>query len=127
MTNRLFALGDTGAKDPANQYVLELNTNRSYYDELYRGIQDDIPLISTTFVLMGVFCAITLAQYHRIRSQSLLGIGAVVTILLSILTSYGLMFCVGRFLHISHANLSLCHCGYRSRRHFHHYGDLCED
>ena len=95
VTNRLFALGDTWAKAPGNQYVLELNTNRSFDDELYRGIQEDIPLMVTAFVLMGVFCAITLAQYHRIRSQSLLGVGAVVTILLSILTSYGLMFCVG--------------------------------
>ena len=38
VTNRLFALGDTWAKAPGNQYVLELNTNRSFDDELYRGI-----------------------------------------------------------------------------------------
>jgi Niemann-Pick C1 protein len=95
VTNRLFDLSEKWASTPGNEYVLELTTDRSFDDELNRGIRDDIPLMATAFVLMGVFCSITLARYHRIRSQSLVGVGAIVTILLAILTGYGLMFCAG--------------------------------
>jgi hypothetical protein len=94
-TEKLFALRGEWQQISGNKWVLELNTYRSFDDELNRGIQEDIPLMASAFVMMGLFCAMTLAKWHRVKSQSLLGVGAVATIVLALMTGYGLMFCIG--------------------------------
>lgn len=95
VTDRLFELDRSWANTMGEQFTLEINSSRSYDDELYRSIKQDIPLMAAAFAIMGVFCSITLAKRHGVRSQSLLGVGAVATIALGLLTGYGLMFCVG--------------------------------
>jgi len=94
LTNNLFDLKDKWERDGTG-WVIELNTQRSFDDELTRGISEDIPLMVVAFILMGTFCAVTLGKCHKVKSQALLGVGAVVTIILSLMTGYGLLFCFG--------------------------------
>ena len=58
------------------------NHNGAFDDELLRAIQEDVPLMAIAFISMGAFCALTLAKRDKVRSQSILGIGAVITIFL---------------------------------------------
>ena len=60
-----------------------------------RAIVDDIYLIPVVFVIMSAFTACAFARRHKVYSRSLLGIGAVITCLLSITTGYGLLFTCG--------------------------------
>lgn len=95
--DRLFALrrewGRT-ADGHGSQFSLEFQTQRSFNDELLRGIQADIPFVALAYIMMGGFCACTLYKKNPVRSQTLLGAGAVFTIVLSIMTGYGLgMLC----------------------------------
>jgi Niemann-Pick C1 protein len=76
--------------------VVELETARSFDDEVKRGIVKDIPFMAMAFLIMGLFCAVYLSKRHNpVRSQSVLGLGAVVTIILSIISGYGLLFICG--------------------------------
>jgi Niemann-Pick C1 protein len=99
ITERLLDLRDEWAKEEVaegqRRFVLEVNTFRAFDDELNRSIADDIPLMGTAFVLMGAFCAITLGRWNPVLSQSLVGVAAVVTIFLALMTGYGLMFLIG--------------------------------
>ncbi|CAB9522251.1 Pick C1-like protein 1 [Seminavis robusta] len=69
---------------------------RSYSDEMARAVQEDLPLIPLGFGLMASFtCLVFIRCRDRVQSRCLLGIGSVFTILLSLLTSFGLVFCIG--------------------------------
>ena len=60
-----------------------------------RAILEDIPLIPIVFLIMSVFTAIVFFKRDPIQSRSLLGFGAVVAVLLSLLSGFGLLFTIG--------------------------------
>jgi len=95
VVDNLSALKDEWDKIAGNEITIELLTRSSFDDELERGTNADIPYIALAFSVMGFFCAIVLAKWDKVKSQSLLGVGAVVTIVLAILTGYGLNFIIG--------------------------------
>jgi hypothetical protein len=47
------------------------------------------------FVVMSIFACSYFFKWDRVQSRSLLGFGAVICVLLSIITSFGLLFIIG--------------------------------
>mmetsp|Transcript_19922 Transcript_19922/g.22798 ORF Transcript_19922/g.22798 Transcript_19922/m.22798 type:complete len:920 (-) Transcript_19922:122-2881(-) len=93
--DNLFALQDQWDKIAGNEFIIEVFTAGSFDDELNRQASADTPYIALAFNVMGIFCAIVLAKWDKVKSQSLLGVGAIVTIVLAIMTGYGLNFIIG--------------------------------
>lgn len=81
--------------DAASNLKVEVFCGRSFSDEFQRGIVEDIPLVPLVFVVMSIFTCCVFAQGNKVLSQSLLGFGAVVSVLLSILTGNGIGFLLG--------------------------------
>jgi Niemann-Pick C1 protein len=52
-------------------------------------------LLPLVFLLMSVLCILLFSRRDKVLSRSWLGFGAVVTVLLSITASFGLLFCLG--------------------------------
>ena len=93
-TKRLLTLRQELIRADNPSIRLELMTHRSFDDELTRAISGDIPYVALAYIMMGVFCAFTLFKKHPVQSQTMLGAGAVLTIVLSLMTGYGcIMFC----------------------------------
>lgn len=86
---------DEWNSEPGNPYKLEFHTLRSAPDELMRAITDDMPLIPFVFIIMTLFTCTVFFRRDRVQSRSLLGVGAVVTIVMSMLTAYGIVFIAG--------------------------------
>jgi len=76
-------------------WVMEIITTRGFEEEFVRGIIADLPLIPAAFVIMSLFCCFVFSKRNRVESRSLLGVGAVVSVLLAVITSYGIMFIGG--------------------------------
>jgi len=94
-TDALYDLNERWANDHV-QCVVEVNSARSFDDELIRGIFEDSPYMAVAFLLMGAFCAAYLSKRKScVMSQSVVGLGAVFTVGVSIMTGYGLLFCFG--------------------------------
>lgn len=74
---------------------LEFFTFRSIPNEFERAIVLDLPLYPAVFFIMCGFTCITFFRKDRVHSRCLLGVGAVVTIGLSLLAGCGLMFVIG--------------------------------
>jgi hypothetical protein len=86
-----------------DEIVLEVSAESSLQNEFARTITDDIPLVGVIFIVMSAFTALTqwrcsgsngscsLAPVH---SRALLGVGAVVTVLLSMCAGFGIMFMI---------------------------------
>lgn len=95
----LLALGEAWNRnddDTEDNLRLRVLAERSFDDEIDRAIVEDIPLVPVVFIVMGVFTATIFARCRdTVRSRSLLGWTAVVSILFSIMTAYGLMFMTG--------------------------------
>lgn len=75
---------------------------RTQDDELEGPVIDDLPLIAIAFLTMGIFTALAFGRIGRrdkgsrcVQSSSLLGFGATVTVLLSMLTGYGICSLAG--------------------------------
>lgn len=91
----IFELRDEWAGDPSTTLRLEVQAQRSFDDEFGRAIVADIPLVPAIFVVMSIFCCLVFAKRHSVYSQSLVGFGAVVSVLLSLLGGFGFMFVCG--------------------------------
>jgi len=76
-------------------YEIAVNCRDCATEELVQGIVNDAPLFGASFLVMAVVCIVTLSKKDRIKSRGLLGIGAVLTIFLSILSGYGFLFSIG--------------------------------
>lgn len=76
-------------------FKVETFAERSFGDEFERAIVNDIPLVPIVFVLMGIFTCIIFFKRDKVQSRSLLGFMSVVSIFLSIMAGYGLMFVCG--------------------------------
>ena len=91
----LYGLNDRWA-DASAQCVVEVESERSFSDEIERGIVEDIPFMALAFTIMICFCAFYLSNWSDwVQSQGVVGIGAVATIIMSLLTGFGLLFCIG--------------------------------
>ncbi|CAB9522284.1 Pick C1-like protein 1 [Seminavis robusta] len=93
--NALLELKEKWKAEDSNPFRLEVVAYRSYEDEFMRAIILDLPLLPAVFVVVCLFCCLVFWRYDKVHSRCLLGIGAVVCILLSIMASHGLMFLCG--------------------------------
>jgi Niemann-Pick C1 protein len=81
--------------EEGNIFSLEVTVERSFADEFTRAITNDLPLVPAVFVTMAIFTCIVFFKRDWVKSRSLLGFGAVVGVLLSLLSGFGLMFLIG--------------------------------
>jgi Niemann-Pick C1 protein len=86
---------DDWEKETNNSFRVEVFAERSFSDEFGRAIVKDIPLVPIVFVIMGVFTCLVFFKRDKVQSRSLLGFMAVVSVFLSIMAGYGLMFVCG--------------------------------
>ena len=93
--DRLLHLKELWETEPNNVFRVETFAQRSFADEFTRAIVNDIPLVPAVFVVMSVFTCVVFFRRDWVYSRSLLGFGAVVCVLLSIMTGYGLLFLIG--------------------------------
>ena len=78
-----------------NGFQVEYFTERSFSDEFERAIVDDTALVPMVFIIMSVFTCFVFSKCDAVRSRSLLGFGAVCSVLMAILSGYGLLFLIG--------------------------------
>jgi hypothetical protein len=64
-------------------------------DRFERAIVNDVPLVPIVFVVMSVFTNATFWEKDKVRSRSLMGFGAVLAVIVSILSGYGVLFLSG--------------------------------
>lgn len=74
---------------------IEVVADRSFSDEFERAILIDLPLVPLVFFIMGAFTSLVFWKKDRVLSRSFLGLLAVVSVLLSIMAGYGIMFACG--------------------------------
>jgi hypothetical protein len=79
-----------------SNFFLEISSTRAYNDELERAVGKDVPLLPVVFIVMTLFSSAVYFKRDRVRSSCLcLGIGAVATVCLSLIASFGFLFIVG--------------------------------
>ncbi|KAL7558591.1 hypothetical protein ACA910_016211 [Epithemia clementina (nom. ined.)] len=93
--DRILDLRQQWNDDSTKRLKLEVTADGSFSDEFERAILKDIPLIPIVFVIMSVFTAIIFFKRDKVQSRSLLGFGAVLAVLLSLLSGFGLLFMIG--------------------------------
>jgi len=74
---------------------VEIWTESSFNAEFTRTIVDDLPLIPIVFLVMSGFTAFVFSKRHKVESRSVLGIAAVLSVLFSVMSGYGLLFIIG--------------------------------
>lgn len=94
-TKALDVVFDFQEKWKNEEFKVETFAERSFGDEFERAIVSDIPLVPIVFVLMGIFTCVIFFKRDKVQSRSLLGFMSVVSIFLSIMAGYGLMFVSG--------------------------------
>jgi len=93
--NHMLALRDEWTAR-GDEFTMEIRSRSSFSNEFLRAIQGDLWLFPITFgvvVLFTVFFGF--GKWDRVMSQGLLGFGAVVTIVASIMASFGILFIIG--------------------------------
>ena len=107
----LLRLKKSWENDPNQEYRLEFATRRSYSDEVKRSITQDAPLLAGVFVIMSIFACIAFSKRDWVQSRSLLGFGAVVCVLFSVMTGYGILFIAGvPFTALTQVRIWCCVC-----------------
>ena len=76
-------------------FTLSMDCDICRKRELERGILQDLPLIISSFSIVGLLHMFSYFSKNCRRSQMILGIGAIFTVFLSFMTSLGLLFCIG--------------------------------
>ncbi|CAB9530727.1 Pick C1-like protein 1 [Seminavis robusta] len=95
LINNLKEMRDQWATTEDNDFQLEFLAYRSFDDEMMRSLSADFPLLPVVFVLMSVLCCLIFTRRDPVFSRAWLGFGAVVTVLMAITASFGLLFCIG--------------------------------
>lgn len=105
---RLIQLRNEWSNDLSTSIELEVFTYLSLEQESTRAVMKDIPLIAIVFVVMALFtCAVFSSRdtsngigkfEYASTSHTLLGLGAVVCIVLSLASSYGILYIIGMSL-----------------------------
>jgi Niemann-Pick C1 protein len=79
-----------------NEFRVEISADSSFSEEFTRAIITDIPLVPLVFLIMSLFTFTIFSNFkNRVTSRSLLGFSAVVAVLLSMMTGYGILFISG--------------------------------
>lgn len=78
-----------------NMLKLEFFAIRSYSDEFARAIEEDFYLLPIVFMLMVGFTCLVFVRGDKVQSRSILGVASVITIIFSLMTSFGIMFLIG--------------------------------
>lgn len=78
-----------------DNFRVEVLAYDSIPNELIRGVNKDIPLIPIVFVAMSLFTSFVFSRRHKVYSRGILGAGAVVAIMLSLASGFGLLFIIG--------------------------------
>lgn len=88
---------ETNSTNSNPTYVLEYYfPSFSFLDEALASILNDLPLLPCVFIVMSLFTCAVFFRCHLVHSRSLLlGVGAILTVFLSIGTAYGIMFLAG--------------------------------
>lgn len=81
--------------DKQGSLRLEVLAERSIDDEIEAAIVADIPLVPIVFTIMGIFTSCIFSRRDPVQSRSFLGFTAVLSVFLSIMSGYGLMFICG--------------------------------
>ncbi|CAB9499475.1 Pick C1-like protein 1 [Seminavis robusta] len=81
--------------DTSNSLRLDYFTERSGADEFRRAIDADVYLLPIVFLVMSAFTCLVFIQTDLVQSRCLLGLGSVLSILLSLFTGFGLLFVCG--------------------------------
>jgi Patched family len=76
-------------------FRVEAIAEASIAEELIRAINQDIPLVPLIFFVMAAFTALVFARRHKVYSRASLGAAAVMSVMFSILSGFGLLFIVG--------------------------------
>ena len=97
LTDHLIPVRNEWEEDSSNMYRLEFAGINAFAREAEASILGDLPLLPCVFIIMCLFTCLVFFKWDRVKSRSLLGIGAVATIGLSIMSGYGLMFICGEF------------------------------
>jgi len=72
------------------------SASSSYSEEFLRSIVDDLYLIPVAaLIVTGFTIVFAFGKCDKVHSRGLLGAGAVVAIVASIMTSFGILFAVG--------------------------------
>jgi len=82
-------------KDGGNDFRYEDTKSNGIKNGLMNSIVHDLPLIGAVFLVMITFNGIIFFKFDRIQSRSLLGLGGVATIVLSLMSGFGVLFMVG--------------------------------
>lgn len=82
-------------QEQGNTFRLEGQASRTLSDEFTRAIEDDVTLLPIVFIVMGTFTCAVFWKRDTVKSRTMLGLGAVISVLLAVLSGYGLMFAFG--------------------------------
>lgn len=77
--------------------------NRDYDDALNK----DLPYLALGFAMLGIYVIFFLGDWHAVRSHRLLGMAAIWTCIMAIITCFGLSSAVGMFFGPVHQILAL--------------------
>jgi hypothetical protein len=82
--------------DDSNVFHIEILSTQSYDEETVAAIEEDLYLLPIIVVIMCIFSSSVYFRRNLVQSSCLcLGIGSVVSVTLSLLTSFGIMFLFG--------------------------------
>ena len=93
---RLLDLQDEWESNKEIVFTVDFFAERSFEDESARALVNDTMLVPVVFLIMSVFTYFIFAKRDRVQSRSLLGLGAVMSVFLAIMTGYGLLFMIGK-------------------------------
>jgi Patched family len=79
-----------------NPLRLEVLAYSTLESETLRSVLKDVPLVPIVFACMSCFTCFVFARRDPVRSRSLLGLGAVIAVFLSLVSGYGIMFIIGK-------------------------------
>ena len=91
----ILTLRDQLKSEGGNDFHLDIYADSSFDEEFYRAIIDDIKLVPVIFIIVTIFTCYVFSRWDWVFSRSLLGFGAVASVLLSIMSGYGLVFYIG--------------------------------
>ena len=91
----ILELRERWEKDSSSILSLEVYTDTSFDLEFERALDEDFILVPFVFILMGVFTAAVFYKRDPVLARSMMGFGAVVSVLLSLMSGYGILFIIG--------------------------------
>jgi len=94
MVDVVLNLKDQWISEGSN-FRVECTSDGAFALEFTRAILQDIPLVPIVFLIMSGFTALVFWKRHKVQSRSVIGVAAVVAVLLSIMSGYGLLFIIG--------------------------------